>query len=203
MDTGKNDCIRFEVCENVIAALLSRNGQLEERVFTCLFCLYRQDCMAWLIKKYGRQPPGQADEHNAGNAFADALLALYHYINAGRFSQQLKPHACRRFIYAVSRRIFWKLRFNKFDSGTSLKGISPEDILKNPEPFFTFPLEREEEIQKLHEVIKSMPPPCRELLWMKYVDDLSIDEIAEKTGQDKQRVTRQLYDCREKIKKLL
>jgi RNA polymerase sigma factor (sigma-70 family) len=203
MDTSRNDCKKYENCETIVVALSSGDSSLAERVFSCLFSLYKGDCTGWLVKIYGRRPPGQTDEHNANHAFGDALRVLNAYIKAGRFLQERKPNACRRFIYSISRRIFWKLQQSRFNGKMVLIDTSGEDILKNPEPFFVYPLEKEEEISDLHRIIDSMEMPCRYLLRLKYINDLTIDEIMEESGLSREKVTKQLFDCRKKLRKKL
>jgi RNA polymerase sigma factor (sigma-70 family) len=203
MDTSRNDCKKYENCENIAVALTSGDVSLAERVFSCLFFLYREDCTGWLVRIYGRKPPGQADDHNANHAFGDAVRVLNVYIKTGLFLQQRKPNACRRFIYSISRRIFWKLQNSGLSSKVVLTDTSVEDILKNPEPSFTYSLEKKEVISNLHQAIKSMPMPCSELLQLRYMDDLTIDEIMQQTGLSRERVTRQLFDCKKKLEKIL
>jgi RNA polymerase sigma factor (sigma-70 family) len=206
MDTSRNDCKKYENCEDVAVALARGNELLAERVFSCLFSLYKADCTGWLVRIYGRKPPGQADEHNASHAFGDALRVLNAYIKAGRFFQERKPNACRRFIYSISRRTFWKLQSAGLNGKVVLTDTSVEDILKNPEPFFVYPLEKEENEEKvsdLHRVINSMDMPCRQLLKLKYIDLLTSDEIMEQTGLSDKKLYKQLFVCREKLKKIL
>jgi len=198
MKTNGTDCLDFKVDENVISGLQSENEITRGRVMYCLFHLYNNDCIPWLIRIAGRKQ-GETDAHNAHQAFENALLATEYAIKNNRFAINDKPNAVRRFLYFVSQRYYWKLQGTK----KSVKMLEISDVHDNrayPKPEFYYQLEIDERIKKIHEAILDMPDPCREILWMKFAEGLKVSDIAAMLNTDTNKISSQLYKCRNKLK---
>ncbi len=199
-DHNNTSCTQFEQCER-IAAVLSRNSrEATDLLARCLDKLYAADCRRWLTEQYGYQPVGQDTEHYAVQAFGDAVQVLFRRIGEGLFQHDKKPNGCRRFIYAVSRTTFLKLQHTGWKK--TQREMPREQLPEMTSGNFEFPLEKAEKIRNLHEAINKLPEDCRAILTMRYVDDLTIDEIAQKTAQNNQQVSKRLFTAREKLKKI-
>ena len=151
-----------------------------------------------MIRIAGRKQ-GETDVHNAHQAFENALLAVEFAIKDNRFTIKDKPNAVRRFLYFVSQRYYWKLRETK--KSVKMLEISYEhDNRVYPKPEFTYQLEGDERIKKIHEAILDMPEACRAILWMKFVEGLKVSDIAARLNTDTNKISSQLYKCRNKLK---
>lgn len=200
MHTETKECTSFETDENVYLGLSVLDEKTNKNVLDCLYKLYANDCIKWLIKKAGGNSGGEAVTHNAHQAFNDSLLAILDSVKKNRFVPDGRPNSARRFVYFVSQRYYFKLGNNK---NIYTQMIPEDDPSIYPRPDFKFPMETSEKIRKLQETIKTMPVECREVLWLRYVDGDKIEDIAKKKGLTKKQVTKKLYDCREKFRQFI
>jgi RNA polymerase sigma factor (sigma-70 family) len=201
MGNNERDCRKYENCEFVVEGLLVQDEGVRKSLLKCLFFLYGDDCASWLSRSFGRKPSGYTDKHNAYFAFNDALLALWYSIREGRFDAKRRPSACRAFIYFVSKRFFFRHQSNRQNNVTEISEAENSSLY--PIPDFVFPLEEDERVRKIHELIRSMKDKCSEVLLLRNVEGLKIIEIAMKLGVDKKQVIRRLFDCRDKLRKIL
>lgn len=199
MNLETKKCKPFEDDEHVFLGLSVQDEKTNKNVLNCLYKLYANDCVQWLIKKGGGRPAGESTIHNAHHAFSDSLLAIQNSVKELRFKPDGRPNSSRRFLYFVSLRYYNRLQVNKYQSYS----IIPDDAAVYPKPHFEFPVEKEEKNRKLHEIIKSMPEKCRKILWLKYVDGDTTEEIAMKMQMNEQQVFKRLHDCREKFKQYI
>jgi RNA polymerase sigma factor (sigma-70 family) len=200
MHQQTKECTSFETDENVYRGLSVQDENTNKNVLNCLYKLYANDCIKWLIKTTGGQSGGEAVTHNAHQAFNDSLLAILDSVKKKRFAPDGRPNSARRFVYFVSQRYYFKLRGNK---NINTQMIPEDDPSIYPRPDFEFPMESDEKIRKLHETIKTMPVECREVLGLRYIDVESTEDIANKMGLTKKQVIKKLYDCREKFRQFI
>ncbi len=194
------ECTLFESDENVCSGLFVQHEETNKNVLDCLYKLYAEDCIKWLIKKAGANSKCESVTHNAHQAFNDSLLAIRDSVKGNRFVPDGRPNSARRFVYFVSQRYYFKLHNN---IKSHVRVIAENDSSIYPIPDFKFPMETSEKIRKLRDIIKTMPAPCKEVLWFRYVDEDKIDDIVKKTGLNKMQVTKKLYDCREKFRQFI
>lgn len=201
MHQQTKECTLFEADENVYLGLCVQDEKTNKNVLDCLYKLYADDCITWLIKKAGGNAKGEALTHNAHHAFSDSLLAINKSVKTLRFVPDGRPNSVRRFLYFVSKRYYTRLQANKYP----IYALIPdhEDSSVFPKPHFEFPGEKEEKKRKLHEIIKNMPERCSKILWLKYVDGDITDEIEMKMNMNEDQVHKRLFDCREKLKEYI
>ena len=200
MQQQTKECTSFIADENVYVGLSVQDEETNKNVLNCLYKLYADECIKWLIKKAGGNSKGEAITHNAHQAFNDSLLAILDSVKKKHFVPDGRPNSARRFVYFVSQRYYYKLQTNKI----SYAQVIPEDDPSiYPRPDFTFPMEANEKIRKLQETIKTMPVQCREVLWLRYIDADPTEDIAQKTGLTKKQVIKKLHDCRQKFRQLI
>lgn len=194
------DCEAFTSDEQVVSGLLVPDEKINKNVLDCLHKLYAEDCIPWLIKITGSNATGEKAVHNAHHAFSDSLLAINVSVKKQKFKPDDKPNSARRFLYFVSLRYFKRLQFKKYPYNLN-PDINDSDVYPNTELVYT--LEKEEKRRKLQDIIKSMPERCSKILWLKYIDGDITDEIAVKMNLNEDQVHKRLFDCREKLKKLI
>lgn len=102
------------------------------------------------------------------------------------------PEVPRTFIFATARRlIIDRIRHQRvvaIDFVEDLEGLSvlTDDI--SPER----DMAAHQELRKLAEAIDSLPPKCREVVWMRRVDNLSQKEVAERLGLSERAVEKHI-----------
>ncbi len=200
MNLEIKECKSFEDDEHVFLGLSVQDEKTIKGVLNCLYKLYADDCVRWLIKNEGGKSGGESTVHNAHHAFSDSLLAIHNSVKEQRFKPDGRPNSSRRFLYFVSLRYYKRLQVKKYKSYSIIPDDDSEVYSK---PNFEFPVEKEEKNRKLHQIIKNMPEKCREILWLKYVDGDTTEEIAMKMQMNEQQVFKKLYDCREKFKQYI
>jgi len=100
------------------------------------------------------------------------------------------PDVARTFIFAVARRlIIDRLRHQRvvaIDSVTDFETLNVlvDDI--SPER----DMAAHQELRKLAEALDGLSPKCREVVWMRRIDDLSQKEVAERLGLSERAVER-------------
>ena len=186
--------------ENVIAGLLSEDKLTNDRVIYCLFHLYGEDCIRWLIRIAGRNQ-GETDIHNAHHAFEDALQAIPLTVKKIRFTIRDRSNSVRRYLYLVSQRCYWKLqRVNKFNF-LDLSGLSDAAIY--PKPSFVSPMETDERTKRIRDAVLDTPEGCRELLWMRFIECIKVSEIAKRLNTDPKKISDRLNKCRNKLQEII
>ena len=130
----------------------------------------------------------------------DAFLAAYHGLprlrEPARFGPWLKEVTCRT---AAN----WLRRHAKqLDKETPLpnrKRVSIEDARANPAKVF----ERAERMDQVREAIDSLPENYRLPVVLRYLQDLSYEEIAQFTGTSREEVRGVLYRAGRQLRQIL
>jgi RNA polymerase sigma factor (sigma-70 family) len=195
------NCELFEDDEQVVFGLLAQDEMANNTVINCLYYIHAEDCIRWLIRSAGGKHTGENTIHNAHQAFNDSLLAIKKSVKENRFRPDGKPNSSRRFLYFVSQRCYERLQLNNRLNHEVL----PDDDTRAvyPRAALEFPLEINENIRKLQEMLNGMSELCRMILQLRFIETATVQEISVKTGLEKQQVRKRLHSCREKLKKIM
>ena len=98
------------------------------------------------------------------------------------------PRAARPFVFAVARRLMVdRIRHQRVVAIDSVGDLDALNVLVNdvsPERDVV----AHEELRLLAEALDALPPKCREVVWLRRVDDLSQREVAQRLGLSEKTV---------------
>jgi RNA polymerase sigma factor (sigma-70 family) len=200
MNTDTQFCKQFEDDKVMVEALLAAED-CRKRVLTCLYNLYAEECIRWLIKKFGKKK-GITDIHYAHESFNDSLLALEYSVNQGRFDPDRRANAGRRFIYRVSFLRYLKF-IGKDQQRTKFELSGSEDVSIYPVKEISYSIEEKEKKRKLQEAVGILPMEYRSIFHLRYVEGLRIKEIASDIGLPSTEVSSILFRYKDKFKNIL
>ena len=142
--------------------------------------------MMW---RFSRDP--QTHEELVQDVFVEAYMSLSNYRARAPFSHWLSRLATR-----VGYR-FWKRQARErtrptvsFEEWDQAAGEAAGEI------------DPSEAAEMLHGLLEELPPRDRLVLTLRYLEDLSVEETAERTGWSQSMVKVQAWRAREKLKKL-
>lgn len=151
-----------------------------------------------VVRKHGRPRPEDVEDMTQ-SAFLTLATALKRYDR-----EQSLP----KFICVVAQRVavdeYRKTRAAKRDAEAPV-GIDREEEIGSS-PLFGEPdrqddrLEKAELVQSLRDALSSLDSKCRNLITLRYFNELSFREIAESVGANENTVTVQTRRCLESLK---
>jgi len=93
-----------------------------------------------------------------------------------------RPHSARAFLFATARHLMTdRLRRERVVSIEAVGDIDALNVLVN-EISAERCLSARQELKRLAHALDLLPPKCREVVWMRRVEELSHKEIAERLG---------------------
>lgn len=104
------------------------------------------------------------------------------YVKAYEAARASRPHSPKAFLFIVARhlvidrirraRVISIESVGDFDESTvSMDELSPERRL-----------DARQQLKRLAEALNALPPKCRQVIWMRRIDELSQKEVAERLG---------------------
>lgn len=110
------------------------------------------------------------------------------YVRLYEAAQRQIPRATRPFIFAVARRIMTdRIRRQRIVAIDSVGGVDALNVLVDeisPER----DVAGHQDLRLLAEALDDLPPRCREVIWLRRVDDLSQKEVAARLGLSEKTV---------------
>lgn len=123
------------------------------------------------------------NKETAEDVVSQTFLHIWDYLRTGKTIQSF-----RSFLFQTARNIFIDITRKKESKNLSLEAFLEDDTQQRREP--TAPMTPltdllvNEEIQALKRALRRLPPHYQEMLTLRYLDELSISEIAQVTGKN-------------------
>ena len=136
-------------------------------------------------------------EYEAKDVFQESVILLFEKLQSPDFKLTC---SVKTFIYAVSRRL-WLKRWNEhkikvYDTQFEAEPAFMNDLLRAYE-------DHDKAIMKMHKAIEELGEPCATILRDFYLDEMSMNEIAEKFGYtNAENAKNQKYKCLQRLKKM-
>jgi len=171
--------------------------------------LQERDAAAWdeFYEEYGRELYGfvfrlvRGDPQTAADVFQDAWLDAIGHI--GQFDP--KRGELRWWLFGIARRrvaLHWRQRLARGDAAAAARAEIPVEALDGavvPDDV----VEHLEQAAVVQASLLALPPERRQVLVDKYVEELSVNQIAARTGKSSKAVESLLSRAREQFRALL
>jgi RNA polymerase sigma factor (sigma-70 family) len=110
------------------------------------------------------------------------------YVRVYKAAASSRPHSARSFLFATARHLMTdRLRRERVVSIEAVGDIDALNVLVN-EISAERCLSARQELKRLARAFDLLPPKCREVVWMRRVEELSHKEIAERLGINEKTV---------------
>jgi len=171
--------------------------------------LQNRDAAAWdeFYEKHAREVYGAVsrlvggDPQNAADVFQDTWLDAISHI--GQFDP--KRGELRSWLFGIARRrvaLHWRQRLARRDAAAATRSDIPAEVLDGavvPDEV----LEHLEQAAVVQASLLALPPARRQVLVDKYVEELSVAQIAARTGKSPKAVESLLFRARKQFRRLL
>lgn len=159
--------------EELVSMYIQGNGS----AFDVLLNRYKSVVFSYLIFSLKNQEAAE-------DAFQDIFMKVIVYLNSGKYQENGK--FCHLLMRIVRNLLIDQYRHNKNDISTVSNDECEIDLFNDPSTAVNENKEQELIDQQLFKDVKSLivllPKQQREVLLMRYFEDLSFKEIAEKTN---------------------
>ena len=133
------------------------------------------------------------------DAFQDTWMEAFiricdgRYIRGDLFVQWIKKIAKHKAFHILKKEKHYTSRNNQSEmpDESLIDYLSPEEILN-----------RKVRIEFCHEIIQWLPPYLKEIVWMRYVGDLSYEEIAERKRSDENVIRSAISKAKTKLREI-
>lgn len=170
----------------------------DQKAYTALMNNYKDSIYFMLLKMTNN--PDDADDLTI-EAFGKAFKKLHQYTPDYAFSTWLFKIASNNCIDYIRKKKKMTFSIDKsFDNvdGTDIAQNIPSET-NNPEENFI----KKQKIKLMREIVEKLKPRYRSLIEMRYFDELSYEEISEKTELPLGTVKAQLFRAREFLYQIL
>jgi RNA polymerase sigma-70 factor (ECF subfamily) len=143
----------------------------------------------------------RGDPQTAADVFQDTWLDAISYI--GQFDPKLGE--LRSWLFGIARRriaLHWRQRLTRGDTAAAARAEIPVDLADGavvPDDV----IEHLEQAAVVQASLLALPPERRQVLVDKYVEELSVSQIAARTGKSPKAVESLLSRAREQFRALL
>jgi RNA polymerase sigma-70 factor (ECF subfamily) len=164
----------------------------DQKAYAALMERYRDSIYFMVLRMVGNKD--DADDLTI-EAFGKAFKRLHQYTPQFAFSTWLFKIASNNCIDFIRKK---KINALSLDAGfTNEEGDSMAFSIRDEDPDPMSNMERQQRIARLRDVVQQLKPRYRELVEMRYFDELSYEEIAEKLDLPLGTVKAQLFRARE------
>ena len=189
MSADRSNCAAYLDDDWVLAELQSNDEARNNKALQCLFTLHANFCIRLMIDNAGGYLTGEEAQHNATSAFNEALLVVRDNAKNGSFVPDGKPDAVRRYLYTIGLRQYRKERVKQdkkqVKSLPETYEVPERSDLKNK-------IEMHDLFARTMQAIKNIGEKCQQVLWMRFINSYSIEEIAAEMKLENQQVRRRL-----------
>ncbi len=150
---------------------------------------------AYLMRKHSKRIPAYFNDEDKHSVFIYGITTLFEKIKAGKFEYKNKG-SLEAFLYTlIDRKILNEIRRKKLD------GITPGHESKFSTTMKVFDEEILENVGRLFQAkLKQM---CQEIILMRYVEGMKLEEIAEAIGLKLGTVRNNSSKCMNELKNLI
>lgn len=164
----------------------------DQKAYAALMSRYRDSIYFMVLRMVGNKD--DADDLTI-EAFGKAFKRLHQYTPQFAFSTWLFKIASNNCIDFIRKK---RINALSLDAGfTNEEGDSMAFSIRDDDPDPMANMEKQQRIAKLRDVVQQLKPRYRELVEMRYFDELSYEEIAEKLDLPLGTVKAQLFRARE------
>jgi len=163
--------------------------QGEPSAYETLVDGFEQPLYRYFLASHG--DPQRAGEQSA-DCFGDLVSALPR-MKGG-------PNQLRAFVFGVARNVL-RQGWRRDQHRAAPLGAAYDLTHQGPSPLVT--AEDREELSRLFEAMYQLSPKIREVFVLRYVEQLSLDEVAQVTGAQPGTIRNHLHRGRSKLEKLL
>lgn len=122
------------------------------------------------------------DPHDAEEVVQDTFVRAHKALTRKYSEAQIRDLQLRAWLFRIARNLSHNKRRGKrheleqqiSNSGSELQAVSPLSIVNEAE--------KREDLERLDDAIRSLPPDIRELIVLRFIEEMSYAEIAETTG---------------------
>lgn len=157
--------------------------------------LYRQ--YGRMIAAYVRKNSGSDDD--VRDMIQIVITEFWNAVREGRYEEQGKME---QYIYRLAYQNWqYELRRRRNRPASSLDD-TPLQIEDTGEEFLTAALVKDRQLNAIHLALENMENPCREIIRMFHLAQVSLQEVAERMEYDYNNLRKRIFDCRKKLKRL-
>ncbi len=147
-----------------------------------------------LIRKYVLTNSGTEEE--AQDIYQESIIVLFQNVQRPGF---VLSCALQTYLYSVARRKWLK----QLSRGTHVHKLNEEQEFIDVSTDLSLYEEKEIQLTKMQESLEEMGEPCKTLILDFYVQQLSMEDIADKFGYtNSDNAKNQKYKCLQRLKKL-
>ena len=163
----------------------------DDQVLNALYKKYYSVVLRYVLNNSGT-------EEEAQDIYQEAIIVLFR--NAGNSNFELSA-TLQTYIYSIASRL-WLKQIHKNSSLVRINNQSEKDQIDVSQEVIEHE-ERESQIQKMSSCLVDLGEPCKTLIEDFYVNQLSMDQIAEKFGYtNSDNAKTQKYKCLQRLKRL-
>lgn len=175
--------------------LVEKALEHDASAFEQLFMRYRKDLLQLYVQRTGNNPDDASDILQ--ETFIKVYLNLHKYNPVYPFSQWLHAIARNTFIDYTRKR---KENHLSIDSQNwNGPRLNPPANTANPEE----KMMQRQTGKELNRILDKMPPHYKQMITMRFIQEYSYEEIAEKLGMPLGTVKTQIHRAREKFYQLI
>lgn len=158
-----------------------------------------------LYKMFGGLVVGYVKKNNGTEEDARELvqvvmLELWKAAKEGRYDEQGKLD---RFVYRLTANT-WRdeLRRRKVRRVDSLEG-GAQAVADDQPASLAVAIVKDQRIEAIHHCLQLLESPCDDIIKLYHLEEVSLQEVAQRLRYDYNNLRKRIFDCRKKLKKLV
>ncbi|NUO02352.1 MAG: sigma-70 family RNA polymerase sigma factor [Saprospiraceae bacterium] len=159
----------------------------------------------YLYRKYGKMISGHVfknsgTEEDAREMIQIVMLEFWNAVREERYQEQGKMD---QYIFQLTANNWrYELRRRRNRPSSDIEQVFLSDIADESEEHIASVVVRDHYLSAVHQALGTMEGVCREIIQLYHLQEVSLQEVAERLNYDYNNLRKRIFDCRKKLKNL-